>query len=200
MCSPCCSADSPAELQLVQDYSLANGADYAVPSNHWAKGGKGAVSLAEAVIKACEGESQFKFLYDLDKSLEEKIRIIATEMYGADGIELSEEARKQIETYTRQGQFRIERPAFASMVSDSAILLTSRRIRQLAHLHGQDRLVFVRRPQQEGCAHRVHPSHQPGQAVGRCQLRLPLGRRHVDHARFDHSTWILRHRLGPRDR
>jgi methylenetetrahydrofolate dehydrogenase (NADP+)/methenyltetrahydrofolate cyclohydrolase/formyltetrahydrofolate synthetase len=97
------SADSPAELQLVQDYSLANGADYAVPSNHWAKGGKGAVSLAEAVIKACEGESQFKFLYDLDKSLEEKIRIIATEMYGADGIELSEEARKQIETYTRQG-------------------------------------------------------------------------------------------------
>jgi len=91
-------------LQLVQDYSLANGADYAVPSNHWAKGGKGAVALAEAVIKACEGESQFKFLYDLEKSLEEKIRIIATEMYGADGIELSEEARKQIETYTRQGK------------------------------------------------------------------------------------------------
>ena len=99
-----CSADTPAELQLVQDYSLANGADYAVPSNHWALGGKGAVSLAEAVIKACEGESQFKFLYDLEKSLEEKIRIIATEMYGADGIELSEEARKQIETYTRQGE------------------------------------------------------------------------------------------------
>ena len=89
---------------MVQDYSLANGADYAVPSNHWAKGGKGAVALAEAVIKACEGESQFKFLYDLEKSLEEKIRIIATEMYGADGIELSEEARKQIETYTRQGK------------------------------------------------------------------------------------------------
>jgi len=98
------SADTPAELQLVQDYSLANGADYAVPSNHWALGGKGAVSLAEAVIKACEGESQFKFLYGLDKSLEEKIRIIATEMYGADDIELSEEARKQIETYTRQGE------------------------------------------------------------------------------------------------
>ena len=98
------SADTPAELQLVQDYSLANGADYAVPSNHWALGGKGAVSLAEAVIKACEGESQFKFLYGLDKSLEEKIRIIATEMYGADDIELSGEARKQIETYTRQGE------------------------------------------------------------------------------------------------
>jgi methylenetetrahydrofolate dehydrogenase (NADP+)/methenyltetrahydrofolate cyclohydrolase/formyltetrahydrofolate synthetase len=91
-------------LQCVQDYALAHGADYAVPSNHWAKGGQGAIPLAEAVIKACEGESQFKFLYGLEKSLEEKIRIIATEMYGADGIELSEEARKQIETYTRQGE------------------------------------------------------------------------------------------------
>lgn len=99
----CCSADSPAELKLVSDYSLKAGADYAVPSNHWAKGGEGAVPLAEAVIKACEEESQFKFLYDLEKPLEEKIRIIATEMYGADGIELSEEAKQQIETYTRQG-------------------------------------------------------------------------------------------------
>lgn len=98
------SADTPAELQLVQDYSLSHGADYAVPSNHWAKGGKGAVDLAEAVIKACEGESQFKLLYDLEKPLEEKIRIIATEMYGADDISLSDEAKKQIETYTRQGR------------------------------------------------------------------------------------------------
>lgn len=99
------SADTPAELKLVQDFSLAHGADYAVPSNHWAKGGEGAIPLAEAVIKACEGDSEFKFLYGLDKSLEEKIRIIATEMYGADGIELSDEAKKQLETYTRQGTF-----------------------------------------------------------------------------------------------
>ena len=136
-----CSADTPAELQLVQYYSLANGADYAVPSNHWAKGGKGAVALAEAVIKACEGESQFKFLYGLEKSLEEKIRIIATEMYGADGIELSEEARKQIETYTRQGKHEFELRLSDRLGAESVF---SFRIRQPPHLHGQDRLVFVR--------------------------------------------------------
>ncbi len=98
------SNDTPAELKLVQDYAIKAGADHAVPSNHWAKGGEGAVPLAEAVIKACEGESEFKFLYDLDQSLEKKIEIIAKEMYGADGIELSEEAKQQIETMTRQGE------------------------------------------------------------------------------------------------
>ncbi len=98
------SNDSPAELKLVQDYALSKGADQAVTSNHWARGGEGALPLAHAVIKACEGESEFKFLYDVNLPLEKKIEIIAKEMYGADGIELSEEARKQIETYTRQGE------------------------------------------------------------------------------------------------
>lgn len=72
-------------------------------SNHWAKGGAGAKDLAEAVIEACEGESQFKFLYDVNLPIEEKISIISKEIYGADGIELSELARKQVETYTAQG-------------------------------------------------------------------------------------------------
>jgi methylenetetrahydrofolate dehydrogenase (NADP+) / methenyltetrahydrofolate cyclohydrolase / formyltetrahydrofolate synthetase len=101
---PPCSNDTPAELKLVQEYALSMGADHAVPSNHWARGGEGAVPLAEAVIKACEGESEFKFLYDVNLPLEKKIEIIAKEMYGADGIELSEEAKKQIEMYTRQGE------------------------------------------------------------------------------------------------
>jgi len=97
------SNDTPAELKLVQDYALSVGADQAVPSNHWARGGEGAVPLAEAVIKACEGESEFKFLYDVNLPLDKKIEIIAKEMYGADGIELSDEARQQIDLYTRQG-------------------------------------------------------------------------------------------------
>ena len=67
------------------------------------KGGTGAIDLAKAVVKTCEGESNFKFLYDLDKSIEEKITIISKEIYGADGIELSELAQKQVETYTQQG-------------------------------------------------------------------------------------------------
>jgi len=97
------ASDTPAELALVQDEALAGGADAAVVSNHWAEGGAGARALAEAVISTCEGPSDFKFLYDLDLSIEEKINIISKEIYGADGIELSELARTQVDTYTAQG-------------------------------------------------------------------------------------------------
>ena len=96
-------SDSPAELALLQEEALSAGADAAVVSNHWAEGGAGARALAEAVIEICEGTSQFKFLYDLELSIEEKINIIGKQIYGADGIELSDLARQQVETYTRQG-------------------------------------------------------------------------------------------------
>ena len=97
------STDTPAELELVRQKSLAGGADAAVVSNHWAEGGAGARALAEAVVSVCEGQSDFKFLYDLDLPIEKKIETISKEIYGADGIELSELAQKQVETYTRQG-------------------------------------------------------------------------------------------------
>lgn len=76
-------------------------------SNHWAKGGAGARALAEAVVALCEGPSHFRFLYDLDFSIDDKIEIIGRQIYGADGIELSDLARTQIETYTRQGYSRL---------------------------------------------------------------------------------------------
>ncbi|KAF8921295.1 formate--tetrahydrofolate ligase-domain-containing protein [Mucidula mucida] len=97
------ASDSPAELDLVRTESLAGGADAAVVSNHWAEGGAGARALAEAVIATCEGPSGFKYLYDLNLPIEEKISIICKEIYGADGIELSELAQKQVDTYARQG-------------------------------------------------------------------------------------------------
>lgn len=100
---PSTSTDTEAELELVRQEALAAGADAAVVSDHWAKGGAGAVDLAKALIEVCQGDSQFKFLYDLDKPIEEKIEIISKEIYGADGIQLSEEAKKQVETYTAQG-------------------------------------------------------------------------------------------------
>lgn len=100
---PIISTDTEAELELVRQEALAAGADAAVVSDHWAKGGVGAVDLAKALIEVCQGDSQFKFLYDLDKPIEEKIEIISKEIYGADGIQLSEEAKKQVETYTAQG-------------------------------------------------------------------------------------------------
>ncbi|KAH9857098.1 FTHFS-domain-containing protein [Lenzites betulinus] len=97
------ASDTEAELALVRDQALAAGADAAVVSNHWAEGGAGARALAEAVINVCEGESNFRFLYDLEQPIEKKIEIISKEIYGADGIKLSEQAQKQVETYTRQG-------------------------------------------------------------------------------------------------
>lgn len=97
------STDTEAELDLVRQAALEGGADAAVVSNHWAEGGAGARALAEAVVATCEGESNFKTLYPLDLPIEEKISIICKEIYGADGIELSEAAAEQLATYTRQG-------------------------------------------------------------------------------------------------
>ncbi|KAJ7273718.1 formate--tetrahydrofolate ligase-domain-containing protein [Mycena haematopus] len=97
------ASDTPTELALVRDEAFGGGADAAVVSNHWAEGGAGARALAEALIATCEGPSQFKFLYDLNQSIEEKINVISREIYGADGIELSELAKTQVNTYTAQG-------------------------------------------------------------------------------------------------
>ena len=105
-------SDTEAELALVRDEALSAGADGAVVSNHWAKGGAGARDLAEAVIAICEGKSDFKFLYDVKLPIAEKIDIIGKEIYGADGIELSDLARQQIETYTRQGYNNLPSKSF----------------------------------------------------------------------------------------
>jgi len=95
--------DTDAELELVREHALSAGADAAVISNHWAEGGAGARALAEAVVATCEGPSNFKFLYDLNITVEEKILSISKNIYGADGIELSELAQRQVDIYTKQG-------------------------------------------------------------------------------------------------
>jgi formyltetrahydrofolate synthetase len=74
-----------------------------VVTNHWEEGGAGAVELAKAVIKAADEPSNFKFLYPLDLSIKEKIETIAKEIYGADGVDYSPEAEKQIDEYTNLG-------------------------------------------------------------------------------------------------
>ena len=68
-----------------------NGALAAV-SEHWLKGGEGAVELAEAVVQACNEKNSFKFLYDLQTPLRKRIELIAKEVYGADGVTYSDEA------------------------------------------------------------------------------------------------------------
>jgi formyltetrahydrofolate synthetase len=97
------STDTEAEIELVRRLAIAAGASGAVMSDHWARGGAGAVKLAEALIAACEKPSSFRFLYPLEMSIKDKIETIVREMYGGAGVEYSPEAEKKIELYTRQG-------------------------------------------------------------------------------------------------
>jgi formyltetrahydrofolate synthetase len=96
--------DTPAELEMIRKAAIEEGgAEDAVVCEHWEKGGEGAVDLAKAVIKAAEMPSNFKFIYPLEKSIKEKIEIIAREVYGADGVDYLPEAEERIAEYTRLG-------------------------------------------------------------------------------------------------
>lgn len=95
--------DKPAEVELVRKAALDAGAMDAVVSTHWMDGGAGAVKLAEAVIKAAEKPSDFKFLYPLEFSIKEKIETICKEIYGADGVDYTPEAESKFALYTRLG-------------------------------------------------------------------------------------------------
>ena len=96
--------DTPAEVEAIKAVSLAAGADAAVVANHWAKGGEGAMDLATAVWAAAEkGAPDFKLLYPDDMPLESKIETIATQVYGADGVDLSPAAAKQLAQYEALG-------------------------------------------------------------------------------------------------
>ena len=97
------ATDTPAEVELVRQAALEAGAMDAVVSRHWMEGGKGAIKLAEAVVKACEQPSSFHFLYDLNLSIKEKIEIIAREIYRADGVDYTPEAEAKIEQFTKLG-------------------------------------------------------------------------------------------------
>ncbi len=95
--------DTDAEVELVKRKAMEAGAADAAMSNHWAEGGAGSVELGKAVMAACEKPSDFKFLYPLEQTIKEKIETIAKVMYGADGVEYSEEAEEKIALYTRVG-------------------------------------------------------------------------------------------------
>ncbi|XP_037963344.2 C-1-tetrahydrofolate synthase, cytoplasmic [Plutella xylostella] len=95
--------DSEAELNLVKDYALQNGAFRAVVCDHWARGGLGAVDLADAVIAACDQPSTFKYLYPLQDSIQNKIERIAKEMYGAGKVEYTDEVLQKIKVFTEKG-------------------------------------------------------------------------------------------------
>ncbi|XP_072683904.1 monofunctional C1-tetrahydrofolate synthase, mitochondrial isoform X2 [Canis lupus baileyi] len=95
--------DTRAEIDLVCELAKRAGAFDAVPCYHWSIGGKGTVELARAVREAASKGSRFRFLYDVQLPIVEKIRTIAQAVYGAKDIELSPEAQSKIDRYTQQG-------------------------------------------------------------------------------------------------
>ncbi|CZT45260.1 C-1-tetrahydrofolate synthase [Rhynchosporium secalis] len=95
--------DTDAEIEVIREESIAAGAEDAIPANHWAEGGKGAIDIAKGVIAASEKPNNFKLLYSLDGDVQTRIEAIGKQMYGADKVEFSEIAQKKVDTYTKQG-------------------------------------------------------------------------------------------------
>ena len=87
--------DTDKEIEAVRKIASEAGARVAL-SRHWEKGGDGALELADAVVEACEDDTEFKFLYELEEPLSDRIFKIATEVYGADGVEYTPEAQEKL--------------------------------------------------------------------------------------------------------
>ncbi len=87
--------DTPAEIAAIRRIAEQAGALCAV-SEHWLKGGEGAVELAEAVVAACEEKNSFRFLYENKTPLRQRIDLIAREVYGADGVTYSDTALARV--------------------------------------------------------------------------------------------------------
>jgi formate--tetrahydrofolate ligase len=94
--------DFPSEHQAIREIASSVGVRTAV-CTHFVNGGKGAVELAEAIIEAAEEPSQFRMLYEDSATLRQKIETIATEVYGADGVDYLPLASRQLETYEQAG-------------------------------------------------------------------------------------------------
>jgi formate--tetrahydrofolate ligase len=97
------SDDTQKEIDAIRRIAEDAGATGVAEARHWAEGGAGAAELAEMVVQACEQPNDFKYLYDVDKPIKEKIEIIAKEIYRADGVEYTSQANKQIKLFEQNG-------------------------------------------------------------------------------------------------
>lgn len=93
-------ADTQAEIDYIEQYCKDRGADFAV-TKCFAEGGAGSIELAEKVVEACEKENNFHYLYDIDMPLYDKIETIAREIYGADGVDYTKEARASLDEFIK---------------------------------------------------------------------------------------------------
>jgi len=98
--------DHDDEIEAVRRVAEQEGAHFAA-STHVVDGGNGAMELARAVVDACDQPTDFRYTYDLADSLETKIEKIATEVYGADGIDISPQAAKDLAHFEELGYGRL---------------------------------------------------------------------------------------------
>jgi len=94
--------DTKAELDMVEEKCRALGVNVAL-SEVWAKGGEGGRALAEEVVRLCEQPNHFAFAYDVNDSIENKLNAICTKIYHADGVALTDNAKKQLRQITELG-------------------------------------------------------------------------------------------------
>ncbi|MBU0672850.1 MAG: formate--tetrahydrofolate ligase [Candidatus Margulisbacteria bacterium] len=94
--------DTKQDLQTIKDSCSKFGVECVV-SDVWAKGGEGGKELAKAVVELCKQRNKFKLLYPADASLKYKIEIIATDIYGADGVNFTDQAINDLEVLGKNG-------------------------------------------------------------------------------------------------
>lgn len=97
------TTDTDKEVEIIRKKAIAAAAEDAVISDVWAEGSNGGEALARAVVKAAEKPSNFKFLYSLDMPIKEKIKTIATRIYGAKDVSYAPLAEKNIKLYEQLG-------------------------------------------------------------------------------------------------
>ena len=111
--------DTDAEVEMVRKAAEGAGARCA-ESTHWANGGDGALELADAVVDACEEESEFNFLYPLEMKLRERVETIAKTVYGADGVSWNPEAEAKAKMLEGDSKY----DDFATMMVKTHLSLT----------------------------------------------------------------------------
>ena len=99
-------ADTEAEIEFVKNFCKEKGVECSI-AKCFAEGGEGGKDLAEKVVAACEKENNFHYLYDLDMDVYEKIRLIAREIYGADGCHFPKDTRAAIDGFIKLGADKI---------------------------------------------------------------------------------------------
>ena len=94
--------DTEEEINLIKEKCNDLGVNV-VLSQVWAKGGEGGVELAKEVVRLCEEENNFQYAYPLESTIKEKINAIATKIYGADGVDFTKDAEKEIANLEKLG-------------------------------------------------------------------------------------------------